>query len=63
MGPDFPENGRVVLEDLPAVLDDAGKLEEGLEKVEQDFFTPQVVVGEYPIPLEIVLSVSLLRML
>jgi hypothetical protein len=51
MGLEFPKDGRVVLEDLPAVLDDAEKLEEGLEKVEYNFFTPQVVVGEFPLPL------------
>ena len=60
MGPEFPEGGRVVLEDLPAVLEDAGKLEEGVEKVGYDFFTPQVVVGESPLSFDIVLLMRLL---
>ena len=58
-GPEFPEGGRVVLEDLPAVLEDSGKLEEGVEKVEYDFFTPQVVIGESPLSFDIVLFMCL----
>lgn len=46
-GKDFPEGGRVIVEDLPAVLADAGQLEEGVEKVEYDFFTPQTITGEF----------------
>lgn len=60
MGPEFPEGGRVVLEDLPAVLEDAEKLEEGVEKVAYDFFTPQVVLGQSPLSLDIVLFMCLL---
>ncbi|QSZ28599.1 hypothetical protein DSL72_003098 [Monilinia vaccinii-corymbosi] len=45
MNRDFTRSGRVVLEDLPAVLVEAGQLEEGVEKVDYDIFTPQVVTG------------------
>ena len=52
ISPDLPKGGRVVLEDLSAVLKDAGNLEgEGVEKIEYDFFTPQVVVGELQVYL------------
>ena len=53
---EFPEGGRVVLEDLPAVLADAGESEgendekgvgRAVEKVAYDFFRPQVVEGEF----------------
>ena len=51
IGSGLPKAGRIVLEDLPAVLEDSGELEEGVEKVEYDFFTPQVVVGRFTITL------------
>ena len=60
MGPVFPEGGRVVLEDLPAVLEDAGKLEGGVERVEYDFFTPQVVLGESRLSSDVVLFMCFL---
>ena len=47
MDSEWPEGGRVVLEDMSSVLEDAGKLEEkGVEKVAQDLFAPQAVKGE-----------------
>lgn len=51
IGQKLPDGARVVLEDLPAVLESAKELEEGVESVEHDFFTPQVVVGEFSLPL------------
>lgn len=42
----FPNRGRLVLEDLPAVIQDIKKLDEDIERVEYDFFTPQPVRGE-----------------
>lgn len=50
----FP-GGRVVLEDLPTVLDDVGQLDAGVEKVEHDFFTPQVIIGEFTCSIFVVL--------
>ncbi|KAI9691358.1 MAG: hypothetical protein M1820_009737 [Bogoriella megaspora] len=37
--------GRLVLEDLPGVIEDVGQLDEKVEKVEQDFFEEQKVKG------------------
>jgi len=43
----FPnKKGRLVLEDLPAVIDDISELDEGIERVKYDFFTPQPIKGE-----------------
>ena len=44
---EFSQGARVMLRDLPAVLEDAEKLEEGIEKKAHDFFTPQTVLGEF----------------
>ncbi|RYP35043.1 hypothetical protein DL768_011019 [Monosporascus sp. mg162] len=42
----FPnQKGRLVLEDLPAVIDDVKQLDEDIERVKYDFFTPQPIVG------------------
>ena len=41
----FPGRGRLVLEDLPAVIDDIKELDAGIERVKYDFFTPQIVKG------------------
>jgi len=42
----FPQApGRLVLEDLPMVINAIGGLHPSIEKVAFDFFTPQVIVG------------------
>ncbi|KAI9738293.1 MAG: hypothetical protein M1834_008791 [Cirrosporium novae-zelandiae] len=42
----FPQApGRLVLEDLPSVIDDSKGLNERIEKVKHDFFTPQPIKG------------------
>ncbi|RYP04173.1 hypothetical protein DL764_004624 [Monosporascus ibericus] len=42
----FPnQKGRLVLEDLPVVIDDIKQLDEDIERVKYDFFTPQPIVG------------------
>ncbi|KAH8433789.1 uncharacterized protein LDX57_011423 [Aspergillus melleus] len=41
--PDAP--GRLILEDLPAVIEDIATLEPKIERVKHDFFTPQPVKG------------------
>ena len=45
--PDLP--GKVILQDLPAVIAEA-KLPEGIETMVYDFFTPQPVKGEKILP-------------
>ena len=43
----YPERpGRVILQDLEAVLQDAGPFSNGIEPMAYDFFTPQPVKGE-----------------
>lgn len=37
--------GRFILQDLPDVLQEAGELKGGIEKMAYDFFTPQPVKG------------------
>lgn len=45
----FPNvTGRVILQDLPAVIAEA-KLPEGIEAMKYDFFTPQPIKGMYTI--------------
>ena len=42
----FPQaSGRLVLEDLPMVINDIGDLHPSIEKVPLDFFNPQTIVG------------------
>ncbi|KAF2261350.1 sterigmatocystin 8-O-methyltransferase [Lojkania enalia] len=41
----FPNRGRLVVEDLPAVIDDIKELDNDIERVKYDFFTPQPVEG------------------
>ncbi|RYP75811.1 hypothetical protein DL770_007328 [Monosporascus sp. CRB-9-2] len=42
----FPDQkGRLVLEDLPVVIDDIKQLDEDIERVKYDFFTPQPIIG------------------
>lgn len=44
----FPkQRGRYILEDLPVVIDSIKQLDEGIERVKYDFFTPQTVKGKY----------------
>jgi hypothetical protein len=44
----FPNlKGRLVLQDLPAVIDDIKTLDESIEQLKHDFFTPQPVWGTY----------------
>ncbi|KAF4633855.1 hypothetical protein G7Y89_g4256 [Cudoniella acicularis] len=45
--------GRVILQDMPAVIEDARLqgLAEGVEAMVHDFYTPQVVKGEFAAPL------------
>ena len=38
--------GRLVLQDLPAVIKEASNLPEGIEAMAHDFFTPQPVKGK-----------------
>jgi hypothetical protein len=38
-------NGRLILEDLPAVIDDIKQLDERIVRVKHDFFTPQPIKG------------------
>lgn len=38
--------GRLVLEDLPETINDIARLDESIERIEYDFFTPQPVKGE-----------------
>lgn len=59
IGSEFSKSERVVLEDLPAVLEDSKKLEEGVEKVKYNFFTPQVIIGKSPLLFNIVLFIYL----
>lgn len=40
--------GRLVLQDLPAVINDITDLSKGIERVEYDFFTPQPLKGAFP---------------
>lgn len=42
--PDAP--GRLVLQDLPAVLGQIGSLDERIERMEYDFYTKQPITGE-----------------
>lgn len=42
--PDLP--GRLVLQDLPVVLKNAGRLDPRIDVVEHDFFTAQPVIGK-----------------
>lgn len=43
----FPEvKGRLILEDLPAVIDDAQNLNPRIEPVKHDFFKPQPIKGK-----------------
>ncbi|KAI9841708.1 MAG: hypothetical protein M1837_000440 [Sclerophora amabilis] len=41
--PDAP--GRLILQDLPDVIEQAGELKNGIEKMAYDFFTPQPIHG------------------
>ena len=41
--PDLP--GRLILQDLPAAIDDVKEIGPGIEKMKYDFFTPQPVKG------------------
>ncbi|OJD27342.1 hypothetical protein ACJ73_01256 [Blastomyces percursus] len=41
----FPDIGRLVLQDLPQVIEALGDLDEAIEKVTYDFFTQQPVTG------------------
>ncbi|KAM5441451.1 hypothetical protein MferCBS31731_003522 [Microsporum ferrugineum] len=41
----FPNTGRLVLEDLPAVTEALGSLDSAIEKVSYDFFTEQPITG------------------
>ncbi|KAK2756094.1 hypothetical protein FQN54_005501 [Arachnomyces sp. PD_36] len=42
----FPDAcGRLILQDLPDVIQQAGELQQGIEKMGYDFFTPQPVKG------------------
>ncbi|KAI1502985.1 sterigmatocystin 8-O-methyltransferase [Biscogniauxia marginata] len=42
----FPnQKGRIVLEDLPVVIDDIKQLDGDIERVKYDFFTPQPILG------------------
>lgn len=42
----FPnQKGRLVLQDLPPVIDDIRELDEGIERVKYDIFTPQPIKG------------------
>jgi len=38
--------GRLILEDLPETINDIARLDESIERIEYDFFTPQPVKGE-----------------
>ncbi|KAL1603442.1 hypothetical protein SLS60_005029 [Paraconiothyrium brasiliense] len=38
--------GRLVLEDLPAIIGDIKQLDERVERVEYDFFTPQTIIAQ-----------------
>ena len=43
----FPQApGRLVLQDLPRVIDDVENLHEGIERCSHDFFTPQPIKGQ-----------------
>ena len=42
----YPTNGRLILQDLPAVIKDARTLPPGIEAQGYDFFTTQPVKGE-----------------
>lgn len=44
-------SGRLVLQDLPDVIGDIKSLDERIERVEYDFFTPQPIYGQYTILL------------
>lgn len=39
--------GRLVLEDLPAVIDDIQQLDQSIERIKYDFFKPQPIQGLY----------------
>jgi len=39
--------GRVILQDLPAVIEDIDEPLPGVERVKYDFFTPQPINGAY----------------
>lgn len=41
----FPNRGRLILEDLPQVIDDIKELDSDIERVKYDFFTPQPIIG------------------
>lgn len=41
----FPGEGRLAVEDLPSVIEDIKDLDEGIERVKYDFFTPQPIKG------------------
>jgi hypothetical protein len=41
----FPDKGRLVVEDLPVVIDDIKELDAEIERVPYDFFTPQLIKG------------------
>lgn len=44
----FPHRrGRYILEDLPVVIDSITQLDEDIERVKYDFFTPQTIQGKY----------------
>jgi hypothetical protein len=47
--PDAP--GRLVLQDLPLVISQIEKLDDGIEPMSYDFYTEQPVKGTSPIPL------------
>lgn len=42
----FPNTGRLVLQDLPEVVETLGDLDEAVEKVTYDFFTEQPITGK-----------------
>jgi hypothetical protein len=42
----YPDVGRLVLQELPAVIDDVGALDRRIEKMQYDFSTPQPVKGK-----------------
>lgn len=43
----FPDaSGKLVLQDVPAVIDEITDLDEGIVQMKYDFFTPQPIKGE-----------------
>ncbi len=44
--------GRLILEDLPETINDIARLDESMERIEYDFFTPQPVKGETSPPID-----------